>query len=113
VTPRLPVASGRQTVKALQRLGFEEVSQRGSHIKVRDEKGKTAISRFTTSSHAERSVLSSDRPTSAWKTSAQPLTDLFTGHWEPLKQRPFTRDLSDAVDAFNPWREFRPLVTGP
>jgi predicted RNA binding protein YcfA (HicA-like mRNA interferase family) len=31
----LPVVSGRQTIKALRRLGFEQVSQRGSHVKLR------------------------------------------------------------------------------
>ena len=29
--PRLPVVSGRQLVRALQRAGFEEVRQKGSH----------------------------------------------------------------------------------
>jgi predicted RNA binding protein YcfA (HicA-like mRNA interferase family) len=43
VTERLPVVSGRQAVKALQKLGFEEVSQRGSHIKLRDPHGRTVI----------------------------------------------------------------------
>jgi predicted RNA binding protein YcfA (HicA-like mRNA interferase family) len=31
----LPVVSGRQTIKTLTRLGFEQVSQRGSHVKMR------------------------------------------------------------------------------
>lgn len=33
----LPVVSGRQTIRALVRLGFEEISQRGSHVKLRRE----------------------------------------------------------------------------
>ena len=33
--PRLPLISGRELVKALERLGFEQVSQRGSHVKLR------------------------------------------------------------------------------
>jgi predicted RNA binding protein YcfA (HicA-like mRNA interferase family) len=33
--PRIPVASGRDIVKALRRLGFEEVRQRGSHVIMR------------------------------------------------------------------------------
>lgn len=32
--PKNPVVSGRETVKILQKLGFEIVSQRGSHIKL-------------------------------------------------------------------------------
>lgn len=35
--PRLPVVSGREVVRALQRLGFQEVGQRGSHVKLRRE----------------------------------------------------------------------------
>lgn len=41
MTDGLPVASGRQTIRALQRLGFEQVSQRGSHVKLRNEAGRT------------------------------------------------------------------------
>ena len=33
--PRLPVASGRQTVRALEKLGFSQVRQRGSHVVMR------------------------------------------------------------------------------
>lgn len=33
--PRLPVLSGAQIVKALERLGFERVRQRGSHVVLR------------------------------------------------------------------------------
>lgn len=33
--PKLPVLSGREVVRGLTRLGFEEISQRGSHIKLR------------------------------------------------------------------------------
>ena len=43
MTERLPVVSGRQAVKALQKLGFAEVSQRGSHLKLRNESGRTVI----------------------------------------------------------------------
>ena len=35
MTGALPVCSGEETVQALQRAGFELVSQRGSHVKVR------------------------------------------------------------------------------
>lgn len=33
--PRLPVLSARDVVRGLGRLGFQEVSRRGSHIKLR------------------------------------------------------------------------------
>ena len=33
--PKLPVLSGRDVVKALERLGFEQVRQRGSHVVMR------------------------------------------------------------------------------
>ncbi len=35
--------SGARVVGALQRLGFEQVSQRGSHVKMRHPDGRTAI----------------------------------------------------------------------
>lgn len=33
--PKLPALSGRDVVRALERLGFEEMGQRGSHLKLR------------------------------------------------------------------------------
>jgi predicted RNA binding protein YcfA (HicA-like mRNA interferase family) len=33
--PKLPVVSGPELVRVLQRLGFQQVSQRGSHAKLR------------------------------------------------------------------------------
>ena len=33
--PRLPHLSGAEAVKALRRLGFEQVRQRGSHVMMR------------------------------------------------------------------------------
>ena len=33
--PRLPVLSGRDIVRALERLGFNQVRQRGSHVVMR------------------------------------------------------------------------------
>ena len=33
--PRLPILSGQEVVKALQKLGFEQVRQRGSHVVMR------------------------------------------------------------------------------
>lgn len=35
MTGALPVVSGAETIRALQRAGFEVVSQRGSHVKLR------------------------------------------------------------------------------
>lgn len=32
--PKLPVVSGRKVVKALKKIGFVKVSQKGSHIKM-------------------------------------------------------------------------------
>jgi predicted RNA binding protein YcfA (HicA-like mRNA interferase family) len=43
VTPSLPVVSGRDVVRALAKAGFSEVSQRGSHLKLRNEAGRTVI----------------------------------------------------------------------
>jgi predicted RNA binding protein YcfA (HicA-like mRNA interferase family) len=37
MNPRLPVVSGRQVVRALERVGYRVVRQRGSHIRLRDE----------------------------------------------------------------------------
>lgn len=33
--PKLPVLSGQDIVKALERLGFEPIRQRGSHVVMR------------------------------------------------------------------------------
>lgn len=41
--PRLPIVSGSAAVSALARLGFEQVSQKGSHVKVRNTDGRIAI----------------------------------------------------------------------
>jgi predicted RNA binding protein YcfA (HicA-like mRNA interferase family) len=43
VSPSLPVVSGADVVKALRKAGFVEVSQRGSHVKLRNEQGQTVI----------------------------------------------------------------------
>lgn len=43
MTDGLPVVSGRQAIRALKKLGFEEASQRGSHVKLRNDAGRTAI----------------------------------------------------------------------
>jgi predicted RNA binding protein YcfA (HicA-like mRNA interferase family) len=33
--PKLPPLSGREIVRALERLGFEQAAQSGSHVKLR------------------------------------------------------------------------------
>jgi len=43
VSPRLPVVSGQDTVRALSSIGFELISQRGSHVKLRNKEGRTVI----------------------------------------------------------------------
>jgi predicted RNA binding protein YcfA (HicA-like mRNA interferase family) len=35
--PRLPRLSGREAIRALERLGFAQVRQRGSHVVLREE----------------------------------------------------------------------------
>ena len=41
--PKLPVISGRQLVKALNKLGFSQISQKGSHVKMQHPDGRVAI----------------------------------------------------------------------
>ena len=43
MSPRVPVASGQNTIRALEQAGFQQISQRGSHVKLRNEAGRTAI----------------------------------------------------------------------
>ena len=43
MSPRLPVVAGGDVVRALGRAGFREISQRGSHVKLRNAGGRTAI----------------------------------------------------------------------
>lgn len=35
--PKLPVVSGREVIRALERLGFRQMRQRGSHVTLRRE----------------------------------------------------------------------------
>jgi predicted RNA binding protein YcfA (HicA-like mRNA interferase family) len=37
VTPKPPAVSGRELVKILSKMGYQKVSQRGSHIKLKKE----------------------------------------------------------------------------
>lgn len=43
MSPALPVVSARQTIRALAKVGFGEVSRKGSHVKLRNESGRTVI----------------------------------------------------------------------
>ena len=44
MTPKPPLLSGRKLVKIFKKLGYREVSQRGSHMKLKnDETGNVAI----------------------------------------------------------------------
>lgn len=36
MNPRLPIISGREAIKAFQKIGYEVVRQRGSHVRMRD-----------------------------------------------------------------------------
>jgi predicted RNA binding protein YcfA (HicA-like mRNA interferase family) len=43
VSPSLPVVSGATVVASLEKIGFSQVGQRGSHVKLRDRSGTTVI----------------------------------------------------------------------
>ena len=43
---KLPLVSGKQAARALVRLGFEEVSRKGSHVKMKHEDGRTIVFPF-------------------------------------------------------------------
>lgn len=40
---KLPLLSGRQVLAALQRLGFVEVHQKGSHVKMKHPDGRLIV----------------------------------------------------------------------
>jgi predicted RNA binding protein YcfA (HicA-like mRNA interferase family) len=41
--PKLPILSGAEIVRALERLGFEQVRQRGSHVVLRRDSAGCVI----------------------------------------------------------------------
>lgn len=43
---KLSLVSGRQAVKAFIRLGFAEVSRKGSHVKMKHPDGRTIVFPF-------------------------------------------------------------------
>lgn len=43
---KLPLLSGRQIIRALERLGFEEVHRKGSHVKMKHSDGRMIVFPF-------------------------------------------------------------------
>ena len=43
MSPALPVVSDQETSIALAKVGFVRIGQRGSHVKLRDQGGRTVI----------------------------------------------------------------------
>ena len=43
---KLPLLSGRQVLAALQRLGFEEIHRKGSHVKMEHSDGRRIVFPF-------------------------------------------------------------------
>ncbi len=43
---KLPLLSGKQVVKALERLGFAEVHRKGNHIKMKHADGRLIVFPF-------------------------------------------------------------------
>jgi predicted RNA binding protein YcfA (HicA-like mRNA interferase family) len=43
MSPALPIMSGLEVVKSLELIGFIQVSQRGSHVKLRHEDGRIVV----------------------------------------------------------------------
>lgn len=43
---KLPLVSGKQAVRALSRLGFSEISRKGSHVKMKHLDGRLIVFPF-------------------------------------------------------------------
>ncbi len=43
---KLPLYSGKQVVRALERLGFQEVGRKGSHVKMKHPDGRIIVFPF-------------------------------------------------------------------
>jgi len=43
---KLPLLSGRQVVKGLERLGFVEIPRKGTHVKMKHEDGRMIVFPF-------------------------------------------------------------------
>jgi predicted RNA binding protein YcfA (HicA-like mRNA interferase family) len=53
--PRLPRVSGAEAIRALERLGFERVRQRGSHV-ILKRVGTTGVNGCVVPLHAELAI---------------------------------------------------------
>jgi predicted RNA binding protein YcfA (HicA-like mRNA interferase family) len=54
--PRLPVVTGSELVKALERAGFVVVRQRGSHVQVRRVEPSGVVTTFPVPVHSGRAI---------------------------------------------------------
>lgn len=54
--PRLPVVTGTDLLRALQRAGFEVVRQRGSHVQVRREEPDGSVVTFPVPVHTGKAI---------------------------------------------------------
>lgn len=43
---KLPLYSGKQVVRALERLGFDEIARKGSHVKMKHPDGRIMVFPF-------------------------------------------------------------------
>lgn len=43
---KLPLYSGKQVARALERLGFSEIARKGSHVKMKHPDGRTIVFPF-------------------------------------------------------------------
>ncbi len=43
MTPSVPIVSGAEVIRVLGQIGFHQVGQRGSHVKLRDSTNRTVI----------------------------------------------------------------------
>lgn len=43
---KLPLYSGKQVLRALERLGFEEIGRKGSHVKMKHRDGRLIVFPF-------------------------------------------------------------------
>lgn len=41
--PKIPLISAKEAIKAFKKIGFSIISQKGSHIKMQDNKGRIII----------------------------------------------------------------------
>ena len=51
MSPKLPVVSGLECIRALEKIGYKRVRQRSSHIRLKDMNGK--LSPVTVPDHKE------------------------------------------------------------